>query len=233
MSTGGLHMMPADQCGGLPISERPVVLFDFDGTIADTQPAIMRTVGDVLARHGYHLTEEQMLPLIGPPLEVGIRLVTDMDEREARCVASEYRDLFNRTVTAEEVPPLPGAIELLDALLAAGRRIAVATSRIESSANDLLEMMGIAHFEVVAGRVPGVRETKAESIGAALRALGASSSDAVMVGDRMYDVTGAAEHGIPCIGLYSGAAAPGEHERAGAAATCPRLEDVGRMLGLW
>lgn len=224
-------MMFADRCGGLPISERPVVLFDFDGTIADTQPAIIRAVGAVLARRGYHLSEEQLLPLIGPPLEVGIRLVADMDEREAEDIAREYRDLFNRTVTPEEIPPLPGAIELLDALLAQGRRIAVATSRIESSANDLLQMMGIAQFEVVAGRVPGVRETKADSIEAALRTLGARPSEAVMVGDRMYDVLGAAEHGVPCIGLYSGAAAAGELERAGALVSCSSMMDVGRALG--
>lgn len=43
---------------GLPIRERPVVLFDFDGTVADTQPAIMRAVGPVLSNHGYELSEE-------------------------------------------------------------------------------------------------------------------------------------------------------------------------------
>ncbi len=53
-----------------------------------------------------------------------------------------------------------------------------------------------------------------------------------MVGDRMYDVTGAMELGIPCIGIYSGAAAPGEHEGAGAVAVCADMSQVGRVLGV-
>ena len=37
-----------------------------------------------------------------------------------------------------------------------------------------------------------------------------------MIGDRFNDVEGAHAMGVPCIGIYSGAAAPGEHEAAGA-----------------
>ena len=188
---------------GLPIHERPVVLFDFDGTVADTQPAIMRAVGTVLSHHGYELSEEQMLPLIGPPLEIGIKLVTDMGEQETQVVAAEYRALFERTVTPADIPLFPHTADLLDALAALGKRLAVATSRVEAPTCKSLDSLGVTQFDAVAGRIPGFRETKAESIAAALDALGATSADAVMVGDRMYDVRGAAELGIPCIGIYS------------------------------
>lgn len=218
---------------GLPIEERPVVLFDFDGTLANTQPAIMRVLGEVLARRGMTLTHEQMMPLIGPPLEVGIRLVTDMDERDAAQVAAEYRELFERTVTAREVPLFPHVLDLIDALAADGRRIGVATSRVERSTIELIDMLDLKRLDVVAGRVPGVRESKAESIAAALEALDATPEEAVMVGDRKYDVTGAAQLGIPCIGVYSGAAEPGEHEDAGACAACADMFEVGRVLGVW
>ena len=218
---------------GLPIHERPVVLFDFDGTVADTQPAIMRAVGTVLSNHGYELSEEQMLPLIGPPLEIGIKLVTDMGEQEAQVVAAEYRALFERTVTPADIPLFLHTADLLDALAALGKRLAVATSRVEAPTCKLLDSLGVTQFEAVAGRIPGFRETKAESIAAALDALGATSADAVMVGDRMYDVRGAAELGIPCIGIYSGAAVPGELEEAGAVAACKDMLEVGRVLGVW
>lgn len=217
----------------LPICERPVVLFDFDGTIADTQPAIMRVVGKVLSSHGYELSEEQMLPLIGPPLEIGIKLVTDMGEEEVQVVAAEYRALFERTVTPADIPLFPHTADLLDALTASGKRLAVATSRVEAPTCELLKSLGVTQFAAVAGRIPGFRETKAESISAALEALGAIATDAVMVGDRMYDVRGAAELGIPCIGIYSGAAVPGELEGAGAVATCADMIEVGRVLGAW
>lgn len=214
------------------LAARPVVLFDFDGTLANTQPAIMRVVSEVLARRDISLTEAQVLPLIGPPLEDGIRLVANVSEDEALRIAAEYRDLFARTVTAADIPLFPGTAALLDALAAAGKRIAVATSRLEASTAELVRDLGVTHFEAVCGRVPGVRQTKAESIAAALAALDVRPEDAVMVGDRMYDVLGAAELDIPCIGIYSGAAAPGEHEEAGAAAVCTDMFDVARVLGV-
>ncbi|MFR8956876.1 MAG: HAD hydrolase-like protein [Collinsella intestinalis] len=213
---------------GLPIHERPVVLFDFDGTVADTQPAIMRAVGTVLSNHGYELSEEQMLPLIGPPLEIGIKLVTDMGEQEAQVVAAEYRALFERTVTPADIPLFPHTADLR----CAGGPWRLLWRRRARGA-DALPILGVTQFEAVAGRIPGFRETKAESIAAALDALGATSADAVMVGDRMYDVRGAAELGIPCIGIYSGAAVPGELEEAGAVAACKDMLEVGRVLGVW
>lgn len=214
------------------LASRPVVLFDFDGTVADTQSAIFRTVSEVLAAHGYELSHEQLLPLIGPPLEEGIGLVCDIDADEIQVVAAEYRDLFERTVTAEEVPLLTGMRDLLDALRTQGRRLAVATSRIESSTKDLIDLLGVTQFDAVAGRVIGVRYSKKESIAASLEMLGADADQAVMIGDRKYDVLGAAALGIPCIGLYSGAAEPGELEGAGAVAVCRSVAEIGALLGV-
>ncbi len=215
------------------LRSRPVVLFDFDGTVADTQPAIFRVVREVLSRRGYDLLDEQLFPLIGPPLEEGIRLVCDIDAEGALEAVSEYRRLFEETVTVDEIPLLPGMSDLLVDLRARGRRLAVATSRIESSAIALLSALGVTQFHAVAGRVPGVRYSKVESISAALEMLGADARDAIMVGDRKYDVLGAAELGIPCIGLYSGAAEPGELEGAGAVAVCRSVDEIASVLGVW
>ena len=170
----------SDACGLFDpsLAARPVVLFDFDGTLANTQPAIMRVVSEVLARRDISLTEAQVLPLIGPPLEDGIRLVANVSEDEALRIAAEYRDLFARTVTAADIPLFPGTAALLDALAAAGKRIAVATSRLEASTAELVRDLGVTHFEAVRGRVPGVRQTKAESIAAALAALDVRPTDA-------------------------------------------------------
>lgn len=214
------------------VQSRDVVLFDFDGTVADTQPAIFRVVRDVLSLHGFDVSDEQLLPLIGPPLEEGIRLVCDIDADDALQVAAEYRRLFEETVAAEELSLMPGMSGFLDGLRAQGRRMAVATSRIESSALDLMAMLGVTQFDAIAGRVPGVRYSKAESIAAALEMLGADADDAVMIGDRKYDVLGAAELGIPCIGLYSGAAEHRELEDAGAVFTCRSVEEIASLFGV-
>ena len=54
-----------------------------------------------------------------------------------------------------------------------------------------------------------------------------------MVGDRKYDVTGAAACGVPCIGVYYGYAEPGELEAAGAAATVQTVAELSERLLHW
>ena len=215
-----------------PLSEYPVVLFDFDGTVADTQPAIFRVAIQIMREHGYDPDPSKMLSMIGPPLEDGFALVCGMDKDEARECADAYRELFSRTVTPDEFSLMPGMRELLDGLVASGRRVAVATSRMEASAQEMVASLGLTQFEAVIGRVHGVRYSKAESIEGALQALRVPARDAVMVGDRMHDVIGAREWEIPCIGLYSGAAYPGELEEAGAVATCHSVKELAQLLGL-
>ena len=51
-----------------------------------------------------------------------------------------------------------------------------------------------------------------------------------MVGDRKYDVTGAAACGVPCLGVYYGYAEPGELEAAGAAATVQTVAELSERL---
>ncbi|MDY2777122.1 MAG: HAD hydrolase-like protein [Collinsella sp.] len=219
------------KAGAVPC--RPVVLFDFDGTVVDSTPAIFRVAGEVMAKHGCVRTHEEMRPMIGPPLEEGFRLVCGFDDDEVAICAREYRDIFSQTVTAREFPLMPGMADLLDDLRRAGRRLAIATSRMESSAVQMVSALGLDHFEAVIGRVPGVRYSKAESIGGALEALSISPKDAIMVGDREHDVLGAADWGMPCIGIYTGGARPGELERAGAIATCDSVGALRELLGLW
>lgn len=215
-----------------PLSEYPVVLFDFDGTVADTQPAIFRVAAQIMREHGYDPDPSKMLSMIGPPLEEGFSLVCGMDEAEARECADAYRSLFSQTVTPDEYPLMPGMRELLDGLVASGRRLAVATSRMEVSAREMVASLGLTQFEAVVGRVHGVGYSKSESIEGALSALRVPARDAIMVGDRMHDVIGAREWEMPCIGLYSGAAYPGELEEAGAIATCHSVEELGCLLGM-
>jgi phosphoglycolate phosphatase len=75
--------------------------------------------------------------------------------------------------------------------------------------------------------------TKADVIAKALASLGrvspvdaATDGPVLMVGDREHDVHGAAAHGIGCLGVTWGYAAPGELERAGAVAL---VDDVARL----
>ena len=65
----------------------------------------------------------------------------------------------------------------------------------------------------------------------ALEGLGCSADEAVMVGDRFYDVEGALANDVPCVGVrYGNTSAPGELEHAGAAAVVDSVAALRRVL---
>lgn len=211
----------------LDFLKRPVALFDFDGTLVDTGPIVMRTARTVLLARGYRADEVADLTcLIGPPLVEGFRDFFHMTQAQAEDAVAEYRRIFDEA-GPEDYPPMPHALELLDELRARGRAIGIATSRLETGARKIAaEIDVLPRVDALAGVVPGVRRTKADSIAGALELLGRTPQEAFMVGDRHHDAEGAAELGIPCVGVYSGAAKPGELEAAGAALAVRGLDEL-------
>lgn len=217
----------------IEIAGRPVVLFDFDGTVADTGRAVMTSTRKTLAARGF--SEAQMGDLrrmIGPPLWKSFHDFYGFSREESEVVANEYRAYFDE-LGPEEYPVFEGILALLDGLAAQGRHLAVATSRLEGKCRDMVRELGLIQFEAVVGmNPPEGRETKADSVRDALAALGATPETAVMVGDRFNDVEGAHAMGVPCIGIYSGAAAPGEHEAAGADAVVHSVAELSALFGV-
>lgn len=215
------------------LASRPVVLFDFDGTVADTTRAVLTTARAALARCGYDPDGVGDLNyLIGPPLVDGFAGLLGVDGDEAARLTAVYREIFGVAVKPGDYPPNPGVPELLRGLRARGTRIAVATSRLEETAVEMISHMDLPPFETVAGRVEPGRHTKADCVAEALRRLGVGPDDAVMVGDREHDTIGAHACGVPCIGVYTGTARPGEHERAGADVVAHGMSEVAALLGL-
>ncbi|MDO4437108.1 MAG: HAD hydrolase-like protein [Coriobacteriaceae bacterium] len=223
--------MNIDCVGRFALVERPVVLFDFDGTLADTGAAVMRTAKAVLAERGIEASPDDLRKLIGPPLVTGFRDTFQVSQAIAEELTVAYRALFDKKVQPSDYPPIPGVPELLDALEQEGRRIAIATSRKEDGARRMVDALGWTHrFECVMGLHEPYRLTKADSIRDALAFMDADAQDAVMIGDRFNDIEGARACGAPVVGVYTGAAQPGEHDAADVA--CSSMFEVARVLGV-
>lgn len=89
-------------------------------------------------------------------------------------------------------------------------------------------------FDCVIGcEYDGSRSTKAEVVAAVLAETHTAPEAALMVGDRKYDVTGAAACGVPCLGVYYGYAEPGELEAAGAVTTVQTVAELSERLLHW
>lgn len=196
-----------------------IVLFDLDGTVWDSERGIIGSV-----RHTFEALDQPAPPVevvaatIGPPLRhmlVELGLPEDLLDTGVEVYRERYR-----TWGAYAADLYPGATDMLDDLQRAGHVLATATSKGEGPTRLMLDHFGLAdRFGVVgAATMDGVATTKTEVLARTLAALGDPDPEGCwMVGDRHYDVTGAASFGIPCIGAIWGYGGAEELTRAGAA----------------
>lgn len=217
---------------GEDVTGRKVVLFDFDGTLADTIVTITGTARRALLAHGMREGDlGDLRRLVGPPFPQAFTLVYGIAPDEAARITEDYRRLYGE-LGAAAWPLFDGVRELLLRLRAEGRRCAVATAKRTELVERALSDNGVAElFDARLGKASDADESKAVTVGRALDALGADASDAVMVGDRRFDVEAAAAHGIPCVGvLYGGSCERAELVDAGACAVAGSVAELGRIL---
>lgn len=217
---------------GVDVTGRRLVVFDFDGTLADTVPGIVATARRVLLEHG--LAEEDLgdlTRLVGPPFPQAFSLVYGLPAAEAEQVTARYREIYATLGTAGW-PLFDGIEELLGDLRAAGWLVAVASSKRQDVLDRATGSLGVAGlFDACLGKRSDAEGTKVDVIGRVLAELGAGADEAVMVGDRDLDVEAAAAWKIPCVGVtYAHTAAPGELERAGACAKASSVAELRRVL---
>ncbi len=104
------------------------VLFDLDGTLADTVELILRCYRHTMEVHlGASPPDERWLAGIGTPLTDQLRAFA-RDADEALAMARTYGD-FQKTIHDQMVTPFPGAVEMVAALRARGVAVGVVTSK--------------------------------------------------------------------------------------------------------
>ena len=214
------------------LASRPVVLFDFDGTLADTKPGIVATARATLSEWG--MTEAEMgdlTRLIGPPFPYAYCDVYGMSREDAEEVSRRYSARYAKLGPAG-APLFPGMAELLRDLSASGRTLAVASSKAQVTCEEMLVAHGVRGlFAAVVGKRDPEHAQKDVLVGMALEELVAAPADAVMVGDRFYDVRGAAANGVPCVGVcYGGTGTREELVGAGAAAVAASVAELRSVL---
>ena len=208
------------------------VLFDLDGTITDSADPILGSLAHAFAAHGLPALEPDVArSLLGPPFYESLPPLVGEDLLWP--VIDTYREHY--TTAMLDAPVYAGMAELLRALTADGRRLAVASSKPEVHVRAILEHHGLAgRFETIGGDdLEGRLGTKALVVDLVLERLGRPDPGSVlMVGDRVHDVHGAREHGIDTLGVRWGYALAGELEGAGAARIVETPADLGAALGL-
>lgn len=207
------------------------VLFDLDGTLTDSREGIVNSVKYAIERLGGSMPDQQtLLKFIGPPLQESFMEHCGYDAETAGKAVEVFRERYIPIGQYENLPA-PGMKEVLERLKAKGYVLALASSKPEELCVNICQRFGFTpSMTSVTGSPAGSSGDKASVIRDVMGRLGLTDADkttVLMVGDRKYDVLGAAECGIPCVGVeFFGYAAPGELSDAGAAAVVQTPEEL-------
>lgn len=203
------------------------ILFDFDGTVFDTVEGITKSAQYALRKQGIEAELTALRCFAGPPLVDKFMEVYGFDRERAEQATRDFKERYN-SIGVKECRVFPGIRDVLEALIAAGARVGIATSKPQNLAEQLLageNMLGL--FQVICGsEAKGNNNAKWQVLQRAMDALGARPENTILVGDTKYDVEGAKRCGVPCLGVRYGYAAEGELEAAGAVAI---VEDMAAL----
>lgn len=209
------------------------LLFDLDGTLTDPMLGITRSVQYALHRFGIEVDDLRTLcRFIGPPLKESFRDFYGMDDEQATRAVALTREYFApRGIFENRL--YEGIPELLTELQAAGCMLAMATSKPEPFARQIAEHFHLAdRFALIGGAtMDGTRTAKRDVVRHVLGALDVEDpTAAVMIGDRRYDIEGAAAEGIASIGVLWGYGSREELAAAGAGQIVGTIPELRALL---
>ena len=196
------------------------VLFDVDGTLTEPSEGIINAVLYAMPRMGLEppADRRELYKLIGPPMKASMQEMFSLTPEEALRMLGIYREYYSERGLFEAYL-YDGIRELLDGLRADGYILNTVTSKPIEYVERLLDHLQLRdRFTFLAADdLACTRHSKSE----VFRYLFANVPDvtpenAIMLGDRKYDVSSAHEFGIRAIGCDWGHAPAGELEAAGA-----------------
>lgn len=208
-----------------------LIIFDFDGTLADTRQNIVRTMQATIRRMGLaERNDAQCAATIGLTLYDGfLRLYPDMDGHAAELCVAKYREIYFEDV-ASAIPQLfDGVAETLHALRGEGILLAVASSRSSPSLLLFMRERAIDHlFSYILGSDSVSRhKPEPEAVEVILQKSGFNPSEAIVVGDMPVDILMARSASVRAVGVSWGNATREELTAAGADAV---IDDVRELL---
>ena len=206
-----------------------LILFDLDGTLADPESGLLKSFAYALSRMGIDCTDQAVLKrFIGPPLYDEWQRVYGFSPEESGRALDYFHEYYEKDGWCENIM-YEGIPTLLSALHAAGKRIALATSKPEIFAKKILRLFNVhSYFDFEAGAYSDrIRDKKWEVLTYALAHFPEISKEkCVLIGDRKYDAEGARICGIDAIGVAWGHGTPEELSESGFVSVCQTPEDL-------
>ncbi|MFN9489384.1 MAG: HAD family hydrolase [Betaproteobacteria bacterium] len=184
------------------------VLFDLDGTFADTAPDLGAAVNRMRADRGLSpvpLSETRRVTSLGARGLLGAGFGIGPDHPDYPAMREEFLDLYRRNLCIHSTP-FPGMAELVDRLEAAGLCWGIVTNKSEQLALPLLQQLGYAERAgcLIGGDTTAHMKPHPAPLLAGAAAIGVPPARCAYVGDDERDIIAGRAAGMTTIAVRFG-----------------------------
>ena len=212
-----------------------LVILDFDGTLADTQPIIVGSIQRTLAEMGLPArSDAECAAIIGLPLvECFSNLFPDIDTATAERCADRYREIFDELNEPGAVPLFPHVLETIRALHASGLQLAICSSRGRPTLEGFVSNFHLEPYisMVVSANDVTHHKPHPEPVQIILEQLQVRPEEAVVVGDASFDILMGRAAGCRTVGVTYGNQTAEELRACGAECLIDRFDTLPQAIG--
>ena len=184
------------------------VIFDFDGTVADTGEGILKSLQYSFEQMGREVPDlSDLKKFIGPPIHYSYVNFYGVSENEVEQYIKKYRERYKK-IGIYECFVYDGMLETLKTLRKNGVKLGIASSKPIKLVYDVMEHLKLTeYFDAVVGtrfddsNHPGKTDLVLQSME---KLEDSDKSRTLMVGDRFFDIDGAAGAGVDSAGVTYG-----------------------------
>ncbi len=215
-----------------------LVMFDFDGTLVDSQNAIAAAMARAFEGAGLAAPDAAAVRrVVGLRLEEAVgALAPNADPAAVAELAEGYRQAFFelRTRPDHEEPLFPGARAVLEALCQTETLLGIATGKNRRGLLVSLERHGLSdHFVTLKTADDGPGKPHPAILELAMSELGIDPADTVMVGDTVFDMKMAVGARTGAVGVSWGYHESDELAEAGAHRVIDSFDELLPALAAW
>ncbi len=196
-----------------------LIIFDFDGTLGDSQKLITDTMLATIDQLGLEpRTREACAKTIGLPLAKCFSSIIEMSDEKAEECAAVYSDIFRQKNVRGAVPPFPKVIETIRLLHEKGIILSIASSRHHHSLAQFVDEMHLEPYITFILGADDVEHPKpnGEPVEKTLSHFNISTDNALVVGDTTFDILMGKNGGVKTCGVTYGNGTYEELKTAGA-----------------